>query len=154
MIEIVSKPLLVERLETGRRKLVRDFVLWIDEIVTIPAGFDTDFSSWPRFLPGPQYDKIDLAGVVHDYCCKYGTLGYGGRKIGYMESNRIWYRVARAGSKSTWFNPVRKLLGLKVVKGTRLNIAWASLGWLGLIVGSWHTWNKYRKKNMVFGDEV
>ena len=138
MIEIVSKPLLIERLETGRRKLVRDFVIWIDdELVTIPAGFDTDFSSWPRFIPGPRYDKIDLAGVAHDYCFKYGTLGYGGRKIGYMESNRIWYRIARAGSEET-----------------RLNIAWAWMGWVGLSVGSWYTWLKYRKKNMVFGDEA
>lgn len=127
MIKIISKPLLVERLDDGRRILKRDLILEIDgKQVKIPNEFITDYSSWPRFLPGPSYDKIDIAGVVHDYCFRYGTLGKGGPKISYVESNRVWYRVARAGGKAScsWM--------------------WAWVGRIGLFLGGWTTWLSYR----------
>lgn len=131
MIKIVSGPLLVERLPDGKRQLKRDLVLDIDGVeVVIPEGFATDYSSWPRLLPGPRYDKIDYAGVVHDYLFKHGTLGQNGPEIGYVDANRIWYKIARSGNKKTKLNPF-----------------WAWIGRIGLFVGSWPIWFEYRSKD-------
>lgn len=118
----------VERLPSGRRFLLRDLNMTLDgEPFTIPAGFDTDYSSWPRFLPGPNYQKIDVCGVVHDYCFRFATLGEDGRAVTYVESNRIWYRIARAGTPET-----------------RCPWAWAWLGRIGLFLGGWVTWARFR----------
>ena len=118
----------VERLPTGRRFLLRDLNLSLnDEPICIPAGFDTDYSSWPRCLPGPSYERIDIAGIVHDYAFRFGTLGEDGRKLSYLEANRIWFQIARAG-----------------VEQTRLAWVWAWLGRIGLAVGAWPTWLRYR----------
>ena len=81
-----------EQLADGRRRLLRDLVLEIDgRSLTIPSGFVTDYSSWPRWLPGPRWSKIDTAGVAHDFLFK--TQAWSGRLVTYREANRIWYTV-------------------------------------------------------------
>jgi len=124
-------PLWVERLPDGRRKLLRDLVLELDgEKIIIPGGFHTDYSSWPRCLPGPSYERIDLAGIVHDYIFKHAKLGLDGRKVGYIEANRYWFRIARAGCDDT-----------------RVGFLWSWTGRIGLFVGAWITWLRYRNED-------
>ncbi|HUW12298.1 MAG TPA: DUF1353 domain-containing protein [Anaerolineae bacterium] len=121
----------VERLPSGRRFLLRDLNLLLnDEPITIPAGFDTDYSSWPRWLPGPNYQRIDLAGIVHDYAFRYATLGEEGRSLTYLEANRVWFQIARAGTDES-----------------RCPWLWAWAGRLGLAVGAWPTWICYRRQD-------
>ena len=121
-------PLQTERLPDGRRRLLRPLRLEIGgELAEIPTSFVTDYSSWPRFLPGPSFKRVDVAGVVHDWCFQHATLGEGGREIGYVESNRIWYVVARAGQEDAaagWF--------------------WGWCGRIGLFCGAWGVWLRYR----------
>ena len=120
-------PLQVERLANGRRKLLRDLCVLIDdELFKVPHGFVTDFSSWPRWLPGPRFERVDVAGCLHDYAFMFARHGEGGRPIGYWEANRIWRMVARSGD---------------------CHVGWlgGSLGWAGLTVGSWWMWWKYRR---------
>jgi hypothetical protein len=118
----------VERLPDGRRRLLRDLNLRLGgEEISIPAGFDTDYSSWPRFLPGPNYSKIDVAGIVHDFIFRYGWLGVEGRDVSYIEANRIWYEIAKSGDD--W---------------TKCPLVWALLGRAGLFLGSWPVWLRYR----------
>ena len=121
-------PLQVERMPDGRRCLLRDLALTINgEALTVPAGFVTDYSSWPRCLPGPSFKRIDVAGVAHDFLFKLGTWGYDGRDVGFIEANRVWFLVARAGQEGAaagWF--------------------WAWLGRVGLFLGSWPVWLRYR----------
>ena len=88
-------------------------------------------SSWPRFLPGPSFSKIDVAGVVHDALFRWGRIGESkdSRKVGYVEANQIWFKVARAGghddARASWLG------------------AW--VGRIGLWVGGYPTWRRYRK---------
>ena len=122
----------VERMWDGRRCLLRDLNLKIEgEDLTIPGGFETDYSSWPRFLPGPSFKRIDVAGVVHDALFRWGTWGIGGRRVRYSEANRVWYLVARAGdhpdARASWF--------------------WAWVGRIGLCAGSWPFWLEYRSRD-------
>ena len=121
-------PLQVERLANGRRKLLRDLCVLIDddELFLVPHGFVTDFSSWPSLLPGPRFSRTDVAGCVHDFAFRYATFGSGGRPIGYWEANRLWVDVARSGES---------------------HVSWVggALDWAGLTVGSWWMWWKYRR---------
>ena len=119
----------VERMPDGRRRLLRDLNLKIlDEKLSIPGNFETDYSSWPRYLPGPSFKRIDIAGVVHDALFRWATWGTGGRPVTYSEANRVWQLVARAGdhreSRASWF--------------------WAWAGRIGLFVASWPVWWKYK----------
>jgi len=122
-------PLQAERLPDGRRRLLRELRLEIGgEEVVIPKDFVTDFSSWPRCLPGPAMHRMDVAGVVHDYIFQTHRLGEGGRKVGYVEANRIWFDVARAGQEDA-----------------SAGCFWGWAGRIGLFVGAWPTWLRYRR---------
>lgn len=114
----------------GRERLLRDFVLEIDgERFVCPEGLIHDGSSWPRCLPGPRQARIKIAGIVHDTAFQLGTFGAGGREISFIEANRLWYRVARAGSH----------------KGAKAGWVWAWVGRIGLGIGSLPTWLRYRR---------
>ena len=61
-----SPPLRTDRLPSGRRQLVRDLIVCVDEQTwTIPQGTDTDYSSIPaigRFVV--RWSRVDIAGVI------------------------------------------------------------------------------------------
>ena len=123
----------VERMPDGRRRLLRDLNLQIEaQDLTIPEDFDTDYSSWPRFVPGPSFKRIDIAGLVHDALFRWGTWGVGGRPVTYSEANRMWFLVARAGDHP----------------GARASWFWAWVGRIGLFLGSWPVWLKYRSQDV------
>lgn len=125
----VSDLLRVDRLDTGERRLVRDLVIDLgvdvgaedgtypgftvsgdgNTVVTVPAGFVTDFSSipsWARFLY--RFDTVDLAGCCHDLAYRVGVPRH--------VSDDVWLIVATSGTSR--------------VGGLR-----GRLGWLGLRIG-------------------
>jgi hypothetical protein len=104
-------------LEIGGRKL------------TIPDGTVTDFSSYPRWLPGPAFHRIDLAGVCHDHM--FATGMWGDEPVTFFEANRVWFDVARAGS----------------IKSARANWLWAWVGRIGLGLFSYPVWWHYRLRD-------
>lgn len=111
------------RLSSSRRELLEELEVTVDGIrIVIPAGFTSDFSSIPA-LPLARllinWRKVDLAGLVHDWLYKAGDLS---RK----QADQVWRKVARAGE--THAGPLA---------------AW--LGYLGLRVGGWVTWRRYRR---------
>jgi len=72
-------------------------------IVTVPAGFDTDFSSvpgWALSLMG-EYDRHDLAGVIHDWLYRV--------RAPREAADRVWWIVARSGLRRV--GPVRGWMG-------------------------------------------
>ncbi|NKB64575.1 MAG: hypothetical protein GKR95_21455 [Gammaproteobacteria bacterium] len=100
---IDGSPLRTKRLPNGRRELTAELMVEVDgEKITVPAGFRTDFSSYPRILlvvllvivvlaidhcyPTvhyeyllfflilliPHFTRVDIAGVVHDYLYDIG----------------------------------------------------------------------------------
>jgi hypothetical protein len=121
----------------GKERLLRPFRLEIDgELFVCPEGLKHDGSSWPRCAPGPAQHKIKRAGIVHDCAFQLGTHGEGGRKITYLEANRLWYVVARSGEH----------------KDVRANLVWSWVGRIGLFVGAYSTWMRYRRLEGVVGD--
>ena len=129
-----SGPLRLERCSSGRRKLLQDFTVTIGEgegaiPVLVKKGFETDYSSIPFvFQWAMRWWKVDVAGVVHDWLyanakdlkqCGKMTLG---------EADRIWWDIALSGERHA-----------------HANYWQAAVGWLGIKVGGWVTWNRYKR---------
>ena len=118
-----SGPLQTERLPSGRRRLLRDLVVRVDdEPITVPLDTITDFSSIPwiaRMLV--RWSRVDIAGVVHDWLYQEGVES---RK----RADEIWRIVAMAGSH-------------------RANAFQAWTGWLGLRLFGWWAWASHRGRD-------
>ena len=120
-----SAGLSVDVLDDGRRQLKRALIYRIDGMqYIVPTGFVSDYSSLPAFYrPFVSFDKVDYAGVMHDYAYK---TRFDKRTMTRKQADTIWRLVARHGTNSaSWA------------------IAWS--GYIGLRIGGWYTWNKYRK---------
>jgi hypothetical protein len=118
---LISGRLQTERLENGRRSLLRALVVEVDGVrIEVPPGTDTDFSSIPwiaRMLV--KWSRVDIAGVVHDWLYRTGDLSR-------ARADTIWRLVALAGEHhANWLQ------------------AW--LGWLGLRAGGWWAWCRHRR---------
>ena len=90
-------PLWTERRSDGRRLLLRPLVVNIESHgkITVPAGFVTDFSSFPRGTRWiARWSKADIAGVVHDWLYAEGSTGK-------EKADQIWKEVALSGKHST-----------------------------------------------------
>lgn len=107
-------PLQVERLPDGRRQLLRVFnyeVDGVEEPISVPAAFVTDFSSDPIGLL--DWSKVDVAGVVHDYLYQHP------KEIGSRwREDVIWLKIATSGE---W----------------RVNRFFGILGFLGIRIFGW-----------------
>jgi len=119
-----SAGLSVDVLDDGRRQLKRALIYRIDGIqYVVPSGFITDYSSLPAlYRPFVRFDRVDYAGVVHD--CAYKTRFGGNMKR--KQADALWRAIAMHGSN-----------------GANWAQAWS--GYVGLRIGGWITWNKYRK---------
>ena len=117
-------PLRTERLPNGRRKLIRNLVVKLEggTKITVPDGFETDFSSIPAFARSfIDWSRVDIAGVVHDflYWCPQ-------RGIDRKSADGIWREIAGAGERrANWFQQ------------------W--LGWTGLRIGGWWAFRNARR---------
>ena len=127
---LLSGPLQTKRLSDGRRELLRDLVVSTESgEITVPAGFKTDFSSYPRItlivllvllgvilevytaLEGesviflllliiPRFSRVDVAGVVHDY------LYYTGEQPK-LKADWIWLHIATSGAhRAYWWQAI------------------------------------------------
>lgn len=123
MIKRLSGPLDVSILPDGKRRLNNALIYEIDgEIYTVPRGFATDYSSHPaltRFIV--RFDRVDYAGTCHDWLYQTG-------EVSRAKADRIWRLIAQHGSH-----------------GANWAQAWAS--WIGLRLGGWLVWNRYRKND-------
>lgn len=113
-------PLRTERLGSGNRKLLRDLRVAVDgRVFVVPAGFESDFSSYPWFTRWiVRWSKVDVAGVVHDYLYAKGACS---RRY----ADRVWRVIAQAGEHRA--NAVQ---------------AWSS--WLGLRLFGWTRYSRRR----------
>jgi len=129
--ERVSEVLRVDRLDSGMRRLVRDLVIDLGAdlglgdtdysgftlsanrgttLVTVPEGFETDFSSVPAFARMLyRFDSVDLAGCCHDLAYRIGVP----RDV----ADEIWRLVAVSGEQ-------------------RVGRFRGRLGWIGLRLGA------------------
>lgn len=120
---VVGDPLQTERLEDGRRRLLRNLVVKVDGLtITVPVDNVTDFSSIPWFGRAlVRWSRVDIAGVVHDWLYETGPVSR-------ARADKIWFLVAIAGEHHA-------------------NLFQAGLGWLGLRIGGWIGWNRYRRRD-------
>jgi hypothetical protein len=122
---ILHGPLRTERIHegvyAGQRRLTDDLVVRCrGHVIAVPLGYITDFSSIPRFARFVvRFDKVDVAGTVHDWLFEAGTLN------DLREVNLIWRDIAMYGEYAA-------------------NKFQAYACWAGLSVGSKPQWDKYR----------
>lgn len=92
-----GRPLRTERMKGGLRVLLRPLELSLpDGLLTVPAGFVTDYSSIPWFLAWVvNWSRVDLAGVAHDKL--YATGMYDHRRCSRAYADRVWREVAMSG---------------------------------------------------------
>ena len=119
---VVGDLMQTERLRNGRRRLLRDLVVEIDNRrITVPKDTETDFSSIPWFgCMLVRWSRVDIAGVVHDWL--YLTAMYSR-----AQSDRIWRLVAMSGEHHA-------------------NAFQAWVGWAALRIGGWIAWNHLRRQ--------
>jgi len=122
----LSDRLSVDILENGKRRLRRALRYCIDNrTYCAPEGFETDYSSFPALTRAiVRFDRVDSAGTIHD--CLYQTGRSLGRKVTRAESDMVWRKVAVLGEHGA-------------------NAAQAWTAWIGLRLGGWVVWNKYRR---------
>jgi hypothetical protein len=115
-----------ERLADGKRELLAELRRESCGVtIVVPEGFPTDFSSipfWARFVV--RWSRVDVAGVVHDWCYHVGLQDESGRPSRAL-SDKIWRDIAQRGQSRA--NPLQ---------------AWVC--WTGLWLGGWYVWNKRR----------
>lgn len=116
------QPLSTTRLYDGQRQLNRDYHIEVDGTrYTVKKGFKTDFSSYPWYARViVRFDKVDVAGVVHDWLYCTG-------EVNRAQADKIWRQVAMAGQNHA-------------------NALQAWLSWLGLRIGGWVSWQNYRRE--------
>jgi hypothetical protein len=113
-----------ERLPDGRRKLLVDLDVRVDEqtIFTIPAGTITDFSSIPWYARSfVEWSRVDIAGVVHDWLYQEGNI------VDRKRADEVWRIVARQGQHCA-------------------NAAQAWSGYYALRTFGWLVWREYRNE--------
>jgi hypothetical protein len=118
-----------ERLADGKRELLSELRREsCGATIVVPDGFQTDYSSipfWARFVV--RWSRVDVAGVVHDWCYHVGLQDESGRPSRAL-SDRIWRDIARRGQ-------------------SRANALQAWVCWTGLWLGGWCAWNKSRARD-------
>lgn len=121
--ELVGPTLRTDRLQDGRRRLVRPLEVKVDgELFTVPECFVTDYSSIPWFgRMLVRWSKVDLAGVVHDWL-------YATRTCSRAHADKVWRVVAMSGD-------------------SHANALQGWVGWLGLRAAGWYVWCKYDRQN-------
>ena len=136
--KVVSEELQTKRTKNGRRILLKALSVDIGElivelakwarksrkkttIISVPAGFDTDFSSIPTFARSfmGRWDRHDIAGVVHDWLYREGAPR--------RESDRVWRIIATSGTRRV--GPIRGFLG-----------------WSGLRIGAWVSYRRLARE--------
>ena len=121
-----TKPLRIEQLEDGFWKLLDAFEYHVGqlgsgEVISIPAGFKTDFQSIPRVLWslfGHPVDEDAACGLGHDWLYQHPD----GRKRRRCDQLYLEMLVVK---KCPWWKRTGKYTGTRV--------------------GGWVGWNKYRK---------
>ena len=114
----------VEVLPGGRSvRLINNFkvTLGVGRMITVPAGFETDFASVPRLFWRliPPWGRYSAAAVVHDYL--YATAS-----VTRYEADRI-------------FLDLMKRLGVPLWK--------RRLMYRAVRLGGWASWKRFRRQN-------
>ena len=109
-------PLTVKRLPNGKRELLENFKVRIEDAdpIIVEKGFITDFSSIPTLLQWTMHwSKVDIAGVVHDWL--YANAKTIKATMERKETDRIWRDIALNGEHHA--SRLQAAAGWLVLKG-------------------------------------
>ena len=112
----------LEELQQDRWKLLGPLVyagVLLPGVVTVPAGFETDLESVPRWLPlvyGELYGTAHAAAVLHDYLYTTGSVDR-------RTADAVLYEAMRATGQPQWKSFVM---------------------WVGVRLGGWIAWTAHR----------
>ena len=101
-------PLQVEKLEDGRRRLLAPFKYQNrDKLITVPAGFEFDGASIPKFawsiIGGPFSSGNFRPSVIHDFLCVTEDHPL------YDRRHDIFYEMLKIEGKSWWKRKIMKI---------------------------------------------
>lgn len=104
-----TTPLVVELIDGRRWRLAFAFTFHVgskyaNDYISIPAGFDHDFASIPRFLFVilPWWAKFNKASVLHDYLYRVQTLTRAKSDLVFYEAMLVSFRNHRSGRLVAW----------------------------------------------------
>lgn len=129
-MERLSGLLHTKQLESSDFQLQEELAYLINGVLVRAKKLSvTDFSSFPwlsRLII--RFSKVACAGAIHDSIFKTGLRDPDDptSKCSLKEANVIWKIIAEHGEKKA--NPVQ-----------------AGASWIGLTLGGWRSWLKYRK---------
>lgn len=139
-VEFVT-PLVTRQVGAQKKKLEFDLVVVIDgERLTIPAGFESDGASVPRFLWSlyPPFGELyEPATWLHDYCYQHaeafdGTSGFAAFARGCVEAGM----TRGLADRLLYYGAIA--LGFRESGAKTL--------WLGVRAGGWLPWRRARRK--------
>nr|MDT0663995.1 DUF1353 domain-containing protein [Micromonospora sp. DSM 115978] len=90
----LSQRIVVEEFSDTRWRVVEPIVYQADhELFTVPAGFQTDFASVPRFLTWliPTYGRYTKAAILHDWLWSEAACG----RVDRSDADGIFCRAMR-----------------------------------------------------------
>ncbi len=104
-----TTPLVVELIDGRRWKLAYSFTFHVgskyaEKVIAVPAGFEHDFASIPRFLFVilPWWAKFNKAAVLHDWLYRTQTLTRARSDLIFYEAMLVAFRDHKTGRLVAW----------------------------------------------------
>ena len=104
-----TTPLVVELIDGRRWRLAFAFTYHVgskyaNDYIPVPAGFEHDFASIPRFLFVilPWWAKFNKASVLHDYLYRVRTSTRAEADLIFYEAMLVGFRNHRSGRLVAW----------------------------------------------------
>ena len=138
-----------------RVRLIEDWTFPLENglVAIVPAGFETDLASIPRFL-WPIFSPMGdfrMASILHDFGYQYGYLlsptisqVYNRQSIKFRKEHKEFglYTPVFVGKDRKFFDELFRYVTIKAT-GAKVK---ANVAYFGLRMFGWIAWNKYRRK--------
>lgn len=134
-------PLVTRQVGAQKKKLEFDLVVLVDcAVLRIPAGFESDGASVPRFLWSlyPPFGELyEPATWLHDFCYQHAEAFDGTSEVAAFARGRVEAGMTRRLADRLLYEGAIAL-GFRRTGARNL--------WLGVRAGGWRAWRRSRRK--------